>query len=154
MLHALWIQSPSTYPWKSYDERVVWATTHVWTPLISLFSYVWDWTSFGILEFVLNWIVLLWIRSLRRGISPRELNIGTLKANQIQMKKTVQRWGEVASEEVTKLTLTDRPLVWHTIVEAIEEKQNNRKNCLLSLNALVSRWIAEILHCWHLTYCI
>jgi hypothetical protein len=28
-----------------------------------------------------------------------------------QMKKTVQRWGKKAHEEVTKLTLTKRPLV-------------------------------------------
>lgn len=50
-------------------------------------------------------------RSLRRGVTARELNVGLIKANQIQMKKTVQRWGEMASEEVIKLTLTDRPLV-------------------------------------------
>ena len=49
-------------------------------------------------------------RSLRRGVSHKQLNIGFVKANKIQMKKTVQRWGEKAHEEVTKLTLTKRPL--------------------------------------------
>ncbi|XP_053993444.1 choline-phosphate cytidylyltransferase-like [Hylaeus volcanicus] len=49
-------------------------------------------------------------RSLRRGVTHKQLNIGFVKANKIQMKKTVQRWGKKAHEEVTRLTLTKRPL--------------------------------------------
>lgn len=49
-------------------------------------------------------------RSLSRGVKPEELNIGALKANQIQMKRKVQAWQEKASEELTKVTLTNRPL--------------------------------------------
>ena len=29
----------------------------------------------------------------------------------LQMKKNMQRWGEKVSDELTKVTLTDRPLV-------------------------------------------
>ncbi|KAJ1612701.1 choline-phosphate cytidylyltransferase [Cryptosporidium canis] len=49
-------------------------------------------------------------RSLQRGVTPGELNIGYMKANQIQMKKGIQRWGEKVTDELTKVTLTDRPL--------------------------------------------
>ncbi|OII77058.1 choline-phosphate cytidylyltransferase protein [Cryptosporidium andersoni] len=49
-------------------------------------------------------------RSLQRGITPNELNIGYMKANQIQMKRGIQRWGEKVTNELTKVTLTDRPL--------------------------------------------
>ncbi|KAK6591176.1 hypothetical protein RS030_101622 [Cryptosporidium xiaoi] len=49
-------------------------------------------------------------RSLQRGVTPDELNIGYMKANQIQMKKGIQRWGEKVTDELTKVTLTDRPL--------------------------------------------
>ncbi|EZG44366.1 cholinephosphate cytidylyltransferase [Gregarina niphandrodes] len=49
-------------------------------------------------------------RSLSRGVRPEELNIGTLKANQIQMKKKVQNWQKKATENLTKVTLTERPL--------------------------------------------
>ncbi|CUV07660.1 unnamed protein product [Cryptosporidium hominis] len=49
-------------------------------------------------------------RSLQRGVTPDELNIGYMKANQIQMKKGIQRWGEKVTNELTKVTLTDRPL--------------------------------------------
>jgi len=49
-------------------------------------------------------------RSLRRGVKPEDLNIGHMKANSIQMKKRLQRWSERASDELTRVTLTDRPL--------------------------------------------
>jgi len=49
-------------------------------------------------------------RSLRRGVRPEDLNIGHMKANSIQMKKRIQRWSEKATDELTKVTLTDRPL--------------------------------------------
>lgn len=49
-------------------------------------------------------------RSLRRGVKPKELNIGYAKANSIVMKKNMQRWGEKVTDELTKVTLTDRPL--------------------------------------------
>ncbi|KAF8820788.1 cholinephosphate cytidylyltransferase [Cardiosporidium cionae] len=49
-------------------------------------------------------------RSLRRGIKPKELNIGYATANSIVIKKNIQRWSEKVSTELTKVTLTDRPL--------------------------------------------
>eukprot|EP00921_Rhytidocystis_pertsovi_P010949 GHVQ01017636.1.p1 GENE.GHVQ01017636.1~~GHVQ01017636.1.p1 ORF type:complete len:354 (-),score=57.45 GHVQ01017636.1:1436-2497(-) len=49
-------------------------------------------------------------RVLRRGVKPQELNIGYAKANSIVMKKNIQRWSEKVSDELTKVTLTDRPL--------------------------------------------
>lgn len=49
-------------------------------------------------------------RSLARGVKPHELNIGALKANQIQMKRKVQEWQQKATSELSKVTLTDRPL--------------------------------------------
>eukprot|EP00920_Eleutheroschizon_duboscqi_P036022 GHVT01087208.1.p2 GENE.GHVT01087208.1~~GHVT01087208.1.p2 ORF type:complete len:288 (-),score=24.30 GHVT01087208.1:617-1480(-) len=49
-------------------------------------------------------------RSLRRGVKPTELHIGVAKANSILMKKNLQQWGEKVSDELTRATLTDRPL--------------------------------------------
>jgi len=49
-------------------------------------------------------------RSLCRGVKPEDLNIGHMKANSIQMKKRIQRWSEKATDELTRVTLTDRPL--------------------------------------------
>ncbi|KJP88208.1 choline-phosphate cytidylyltransferase [Plasmodium fragile] len=49
-------------------------------------------------------------RSLQRGIHPNELNIGVTKAQSIKMKKNLIRWGEKVTDELTKVTLTDKPL--------------------------------------------
>ncbi|PFH33562.1 cholinephosphate cytidylyltransferase [Besnoitia besnoiti] len=49
-------------------------------------------------------------RSLQRGVTPKDMNIGFTTANAIKMKKNMQRWGEKVSDELTKVTLTDRPL--------------------------------------------
>ncbi|ETW34945.1 hypothetical protein PFTANZ_04378 [Plasmodium falciparum Tanzania (2000708)] len=48
--------------------------------------------------------------SLQRGIHPNELNIGVTKAQSIKMKKNLIRWGEKVTDELTKVTLTDKPL--------------------------------------------
>lgn len=49
-------------------------------------------------------------RSLARGVKPEELNIGALHANTIFFKKRFQRWRDRASDGLTNVTLTDRPL--------------------------------------------
>ncbi|EUT81194.1 choline-phosphate cytidylyltransferase [Plasmodium falciparum Santa Lucia] len=49
-------------------------------------------------------------KSLQRGIHPNELNIGVTKAQSIKMKKNLIRWGEKVTDELTKVTLTDKPL--------------------------------------------
>lgn len=49
-------------------------------------------------------------RSLSKGVAPKDMNIGFTTANAIKMKKNMQRWGEKVSDELTKVTLTDRPL--------------------------------------------
>ena len=49
-------------------------------------------------------------RSLSRGVPPKELNIGTMKAQQIKAKKDVVKLRDSAKDRVVKMTLTDRPL--------------------------------------------
>lgn len=63
-------------------------------------------------------------RSLSRGVKPRDMNIGYTKANAIKMKKNMQRWGEKVSDELTKVTLTDRPLGVH-FDESVEKLRNS-----------------------------
>lgn len=63
-------------------------------------------------------------RSLSRGVPPKDMNIGYTKANAIKMKKNMQRWGEKVSDELTKVTLTDRPLGVH-FDESVEKLRNS-----------------------------
>lgn len=63
-------------------------------------------------------------RSLSRGVKPRDMNIGYTKANAIKMKKNMQRWGEKVSDELTKVTLTDRPLGVN-FDESVEKLRNS-----------------------------
>eukprot|EP01071_Lankesteria_metandrocarpae_P005961 Lankesteria_metandrocarpae@DN4186_c0_g1_i1.p1 len=63
-------------------------------------------------------------RSLRRGVKPKELNIGLVKAQQIQLKKSMLRWSEAAQDQIVKATLTERPLgsKFDEEVDAIRDK--------------------------------
>ncbi|KAL8446253.1 hypothetical protein Emed_005208 [Eimeria media] len=63
-------------------------------------------------------------RSLSRGVKPKDMNIGYTKANAIKMKKNMQRWGEKVSDELTKVTLTDRPLGVN-FDESVEKLRNS-----------------------------
>ncbi|KFH01248.1 cholinephosphate cytidylyltransferase [Toxoplasma gondii VAND] len=63
-------------------------------------------------------------RSLQRGVTPKDMNIGFTTANAIKMKKNMQRWGEKVSDELTKVTLTDRPLGVN-FDESVEKLRNS-----------------------------
>eukprot|EP00915_Cephaloidophora_sp_WS-2016_P011926 GHVH01017367.1.p2 GENE.GHVH01017367.1~~GHVH01017367.1.p2 ORF type:complete len:270 (+),score=50.70 GHVH01017367.1:1208-2017(+) len=49
-------------------------------------------------------------RCLSRGVSSKDINVGTLKARQIELKHDLKDRQEILKESITKMTLTERPM--------------------------------------------